>query len=49
MTIAELAGELGITTRAVEKSIKMLKLSGQLKRIGPAKGGHWKVLDDSLE
>jgi ATP-dependent DNA helicase RecG len=49
MTIAELAGELGVTTRAVEKNIKMLKNSGQLERIGPAKGGHWKVLGDGLE
>jgi len=36
------------TTRAVEKSIKMLKSSGHLKRVGPAKGGRWEVLSDGV-
>jgi len=42
-TIPELADKLGVTTRAVEKQISKLKKSNQLRRIGPAKGGHWEV------
>jgi len=40
----ELAKEIGITPRAVEKNIAALKRRGLLKRIGPDKGGHWVVL-----
>ena len=43
-TIPELADKFGVTTRAVEKQIAKLKKSGRLRRIGPAKGGHWEVL-----
>ncbi|RZB31346.1 MAG: hypothetical protein SRB2_04871 [Desulfobacteraceae bacterium Eth-SRB2] len=42
-TIPELADKFGVTTRAVEKQIAKLKESGRLRRIGPAKGGHWEV------
>jgi len=44
MTILQLANQLGISTRAVEKQIAKLRERGFLKRIGPAKGGYWKVL-----
>jgi ATP-dependent DNA helicase RecG len=43
ITISELAKRLEITTRAIEKQIAGLKKKGQLKRIGPTKGGYWKV------
>ena len=43
MTIPQLAKALGISTRAIEKQIAKLQKSNQLKRIGPAKGGHWQV------
>ncbi|MBW1720026.1 MAG: putative DNA binding domain-containing protein [Deltaproteobacteria bacterium] len=43
MTIPKLAKALGISTRAIEKQIAKLQKSNQLKRIGPAKGGHWQV------
>jgi len=45
MTIPELAQELGITTRAVEKQTANLRKKGDLRRIGPAKGGHWEVIE----
>ena len=38
-----LAEKLGISSRAVEKQIDQLKKDGRLRRIGPAKGGHWQV------
>lgn len=43
-TATEIAKILAITPRAVEKVIAMLKAEGKLKRIGPAKGGHWEVI-----
>lgn len=39
----ELAAALGLTSRAIEKQLAALKAAGRLHRIGPAKGGHWKV------
>ncbi len=45
ITIPELANVLGITTRAIEKQIARLQKNEQLKRIGPAKGERWEVVD----
>ena len=45
MTIPELAVELKVTTRAVEKQIARLRDAERLRRIGPAKGGHWEVVE----
>ena len=44
MTIPDLAEALTISTRAVEKQIMRLRNEGRLRRIGPAKDGHWEVL-----
>jgi len=43
MTIPQLAKEFGLSTRAVENQIAKLQQDNQLKRIGPARGGHWQV------
>ena len=43
-TIPELAEITGVSTRSVERNIKKLQDAGKLRRVGPAKGGHWKVL-----
>lgn len=43
-TIPQIAESLNLTTRAIEKQIARLKKEGILKRIGPAKGGYWKLL-----
>jgi len=42
----ELASSIGISSRAVEKQIVVFKKKGLLKRIGPARGGHWEVIVD---
>jgi predicted HTH transcriptional regulator len=47
MTIPELAEALDITTRGVEKQIAKLRQDGRLRRVGPAKGGHWEVIGGS--
>jgi len=43
LSAREIAIRLGITQRAVEKQIARLRKEGRLKRVGPAKGGHWDV------
>ena len=45
VTVTKLAEILGISTTAVEKNIQYLKSQGYVKRHGPAKGGHWEVLE----
>lgn len=45
MTIPELAETLKITTRGIEKQIAKLRKEGRLCRVGPAKGGHWEVME----
>jgi len=43
LSACEIVLRLGITQRAVEKQIARLRKDGRLKRVGPAKGGHWDV------
>ena len=43
LSAAALAQKIGISPKAVEKQIARLKSEGTLQRIGPDKGGHWKV------
>ncbi|MEW6185112.1 MAG: ATP-binding protein [Thermodesulfobacteriota bacterium] len=45
MTIPELAKTFEITTRGVEKQITKLRRLGRLRRVGPAKGGYWEVVE----
>jgi len=44
VTISELAELTGVTTRSVERNIKKLQDNGQLRRVGPDKGGYWEVI-----
>lgn len=43
ITQAAIAEKLGLTTRAVKKSIKELTDKGIIERIGAARGGTWKI------
>jgi len=43
ITIPELAEKTGVTERSVERNIQKLQESGIIRRVGPAKGGHWEV------
>ncbi len=47
LSAAALARRIGITPKAVEKHIAKLKAEGVLHRIGPDKGGHWQVIEET--
>jgi len=44
ITIPKIAELMGISTRAIDKNNESLKKDGYIERIGPNKGGHWKVI-----
>ncbi len=44
VTMAEIAGRIGISRRAVEKQVAGLKAKGILQRVGADRGGHWKIV-----
>jgi len=42
----ELAEKIGINPSAVQKNLSTLKKKGFLRRVGPARGGHWEVIEE---
>jgi ATP-dependent DNA helicase RecG len=45
ITTEKLGKNLGISKRAILKQIEKLKKQGRLRRIGPARGGHWEIIE----
>lgn len=45
ITIKQLADQLGKTTRNIEMQIAKLRKENKIRRQGPAKGGHWEIID----
>jgi ATP-dependent DNA helicase RecG len=45
LTVPELAARLGKSELTIHRAIRTLRESGRLERVGPDKGGFWKVLD----
>ena len=45
LNMAEVARLLGKAPSTIERAIKKLRESGRLQRIGPDKGGHWRVIE----
>jgi len=45
VTIKELQSKTGLSRRGVEWNIAKLKSEGKIERVGPDKGGYWKVID----
>jgi len=45
ITMERLAEIVGISSKGVEWQINKLKEDGVIRRIGPAKGGHWEIVD----
>jgi ATP-dependent DNA helicase RecG len=46
VTTAELAKLVGISQRKIKENLTKLKEAGIIKRVGPAKGGHWHVVEN---
>ena len=44
ITTAELAQAIGISQKGIDWQITQLKKQNKLERIGPKKGGHWKII-----
>ena len=44
ITTTKLAEKLSLSTTAMDKNIQYLKSHGHIRRIGPARGGHWEIL-----
>jgi len=38
-----IASEIGISTRKTADQLRKLQIGGFLRRVGPRRGGHWKV------
>ena len=49
ITLSEIAEQLGMTRRGIDKNIQKLKHLGLIRRVGPAKGGHWEVIKTDEE
>ena len=47
VTTEAMGAALGITKRAVLKQVEKLKAQGRLRRVGPARGGHWEVIGEA--
>jgi predicted HTH transcriptional regulator len=44
VTSNQMAKNLGINRSAVSKHLKKMQADGIIKRVGPDKGGHWKII-----
>jgi ATP-dependent DNA helicase RecG len=45
MTLAQVAGQVGRSQRAIELACSKLVKAGRLRFVGPQRGGHWEVLN----
>lgn len=49
ITIPELAKQIGVTKRSIERNIQKLQQDELLKRVGPDKGGRWEVIESKIK
>ena len=49
ITTKQLSIQIGINHRNTQKNISELQRKGFIKRIGPPKGGHWKIIEKKEE
>ena len=45
ISIQKMADYIGISRRAIAKTIAKLQAEGILRRVGPDKGGHWEIVE----
>ena len=46
ITIIELCKQTGLSDKGVRKNLDKLKKEGLLLRVGPDKGGYWKIIQN---
>jgi ATP-dependent DNA helicase RecG len=46
---SELANYVNLTQRTVQRYLKNLQEKGIIQRIGPAKGGYWKIVKQKID
>ena len=44
-TRMQLTEELGISSSAIQRHIKILKEMVKIRRVGPDKGGYWEIIE----
>ena len=44
-TTKQLSEITGLSSAGIEKNIRQMKENGLIRRVGPDKGGHWKVIE----
>jgi len=44
---SRLARKLNVSTTTVDKYLKRLKQQNLIRRVGPARGGYWQILDNN--
>ncbi len=49
LTVAHLAAAIGVNKRTIERNLKRLQEKGRIRRVGPAKGGHWEIVNVKTE
>ncbi|WP_225353868.1 winged helix-turn-helix domain-containing protein [Methanolacinia petrolearia] len=49
ISMGDMARRIGITQKGIEWQIRKLKDSGRLERVGPKKGGYWKIIGNADE
>ena len=47
MSAAEIAMEIDMSSRGVEKQIRKLREAGIIRRVGADFGGYWEIIKDS--
>ena len=45
ISIKKMSEIIGIRTSSIDKNIQTLKKKGLIKRVGPARGGHWEAIE----
>ena len=45
VTRMQLTEELGISSSAIQRHIKILKEMAKIRRVGPDKGGYWEIIE----
>lgn len=48
ISIPKLADAVGLGTTAIENHLRFLQEIGAIERVGPAKGGYWRVVDSDV-